>query len=113
MEEINYYIKKYFFMIIGLWILEVFVNNVFPEFFPGLFFKTIVGEGYTQEMPTLFSTYNSYIFSLILSFFVLIDLNRLRLNKIYIPILTFLSMYTGLFFFSLILLDKLTEENYV
>jgi len=113
MEEINYYIKKYFFIIIGLWILEVFVNNVFPEFLPGLFFKTVVGEGYTQKTPTLFSTYNSYIYSLILSFFLLIDLNRLRLNKIYIPILTFLSMYTGLFFFSLILLDKLTEENYV
>jgi hypothetical protein len=113
MEEINYYIKKYFFIIIGLWILKVLVNNVLPEFFPGLFFRTIVGEGYTQETPTLFGTYNYYIYSLILSFFVLIDLNRLRLNKIYIPILTLLSMYTGLFFFSLMLLDKLTEESYV
>lgn len=108
MEEINYYIKKYLLIVIILWVIKKLVRI----YFPGLFFSTIVAEGYTKNTANLLNTYYFYVYSFILSLFVLFDLNNLKLNKIYIPILTFLSTYAGLFFFSLMLLNKLTEENY-
>ena len=105
--EIKKYIVKYLLIVIGLGILNILVNYFMPE----LFIETIVGDGFTQSRTTFIGLYQSNILNLILAIIMLFDLNKIRSNMIIIPVLTVISMTAGLFFFSILVLDKLIKNH--
>ena len=105
--EIKRLISKYLFIILGLLVLRV----VFEELFPDLFVKTIIGDGFTQKKSTFFGIFQVNFFNIILGLIMAFDLKKIKQNLIVIPILTVVSATVGIFFFSILILNN-QIENY-
>ncbi len=102
--NIQKYIRKYLLIIIGIGLLRVLVNYFVPDLFT---VTTAIGDVIVNTKSTLIGIYQHNIFNVITSVFISIDLYKLKENLFLIPILTIISLPIGLFFFAVIILNRL------
>lgn len=105
--QIKQYIVKYLLIVVGLATIRLLLHFLVPD----LFTKTIEGDGFTQTKITFFSLYQLNFFNLIISGIMAIDLRKNGQNWIVVPILTTISLTSGLFLFSILTLHNLLYRN--
>ncbi|MCA1751475.1 MAG: hypothetical protein ABR572_12760 [Cryomorphaceae bacterium] len=100
-------IVKYLAIIIGLVLMRILLSEWMPE----LFTETIEGEGYITRKNTFFNVYQQNFSNIIIGIVMTFDLKGSGRNRVLIPLLTVISLTAGLFFFAILMLDKIIHGH--